>query len=134
MRLSTPQLPKANGGAIIVSNVGCPPAEVNKPTSTTIGVASSIFSNTTSDSVAGSDIVTGFGFTLTLKDNNFSLIVNLPSSGITVSNASGSPPLVTIDPRLAPLADNGCFIASGALHRCGMRSNVGHWLQLALRL
>ncbi len=103
----------ANGGAIIVSNVGCPPAEVTKPTSTTIAAASSIFSNTTSDNVAGPDIVTGAGFTLTL-DNNFSLIVNLPSNGIIVSNASGSPQLVTIDPRLAPLADNGCFIASGA--------------------
>jgi hypothetical protein len=103
----------ANGGAIIVSNIGCPPAEANKPTSTIVAAASSIFSNTTSNNVASFDIVSGAGFTLTL-DTSFSLIENLPSSGIVVSNASGSPALVTADPHLAPLADNGCFLASGA--------------------
>src|SRR6202012_5352103 len=63
--------------------------------------------------VASADIVSGAGFTLTL-DTSFSLIENLPGSGVVVSNAGNSPALITADPHLAPLADNGCFVASGA--------------------
>ncbi|MDR3386216.1 MAG: choice-of-anchor Q domain-containing protein [Rudaea sp.] len=96
------------GGAVYAGNVGCPAAESTKPTSGLVTITSSILSNNSSDIAAQ----TGFALTV---DTSFDLIQNPPSGGaITLVNAGDSPAVISVDPLLKALADNGCFKMSGA--------------------
>lgn len=102
----------AGGGGLYVGNNGC--ASGINPTSATISATSSILSNNLAGSANSSDIGVQTGFALTV-DTSFDLIKNVPSgAGITITNSGTSPAIISVDPLLKALADNGCGTPSGA--------------------
>ena len=104
------------GAGAYLESAGCSafgPA-YSAQTSAAVKATSSILSNTTVASADGVDISAETGLALTIN-TSFDLIQRPPSgAGITLLNAAGSPALISSDPKLIMLADNGCGLKSGA--------------------
>ena len=104
------------GAGAYFESAGCTTfgAAYSVQTSAAVKASSSILSNTTVASADGVDVSAETGIALTIN-TSFDLIQRPPSgAGITVLNAAGSPALISSDPKLIPLADNGCGVKSGA--------------------
>ncbi|MDR3385876.1 MAG: choice-of-anchor Q domain-containing protein [Rudaea sp.] len=104
----------AGGGGVYSGNVGCPAGESGKPTSATIAVTSTILSNNSSAGASSSDIGAQSGFALTVVTSS-SLIRNPDAPGVSFTGPdSTTAAIITLDPLLQALVNNGCGQVSGA--------------------
>jgi hypothetical protein len=104
------------GAAVYLGSAGCTGlgAGNSQQTSGIITVISSILSNTAVDSEAGDDVAAQSGFALTVN-TSYDLMQSPPTDpAIMLVNAAGTPALITLDPHLFVLGNNGCAKKSGA--------------------
>jgi CSLREA domain-containing protein len=105
----------AGGGGVYLGSSNCSAfSGGSTQTSASAKMTSTILANTTVASAASADIAVAPGFTLTLNTDHDLIQRSSSNPSITVSNAGTSPAVISLDPKLVVLNDNGCGTKSGA--------------------